>query len=666
MGLSIQHPAAPGAYLQRYDQRPPALATLRTDIAGFAGIAERGPIGVAVAVESFRQFQAVFGNFIGGGYLAYCLRGFFENGGKRARVVRVASGDPAKGAAAASYAVPVVGGGAGWTVSASSPGTWGNAIAVSLVERTAGQTTINLTQSTPVYSTAASTAGFAQNALVRLTQPGQPVQIRVLAGIDAALRRLYWLDPDPARRGGRQYAVTGFDPNGTLLAESLSYDLLVYAQGQLAALYQGLSVVPEAQSYAGVLLQPIDFSRLYRPPGALPLVTLVPPNLDPCAVPPPLSVVADAILPLGGGRDGLAVLTADDFIGAPTGTVSTGSATPVRCGLAALCAAEDVAMLAVPDILIQPVAPPRFLVPVVPADPCPVCPPVAAAAVPVNPVVVPELPPVFSDAAILKVQAAMLQQCEALGDRVGLLDAPWDTVTSSGGTDPVQGWRGNFDSTFGALYFPWVLAPDPLRLAPTRAVPACGHIAGLIAATDLAAGVHKAPANADLSWVQDVTVPVDPVAHGVLNSAGINAILGGSGRPIRVMGARTVSSDPNYRFLNVRRLVCMVRAALELASRWVVFEPNSPHTRACLTATISRFLNQLWKQGALAGTSAAAAFRVICNDSNNPVTTQILGELWVEIGIAPVVPFEFVLLRLGRSNDSLDIQESGALAAGSG
>ena len=284
----------------------------------------------------------------------------------------------------------------------------------------------------------------------------------------------------------------------------------------------------------------------------------------------------------------------------------------------------------------------------------------------VNPVVVPELPPVFSDAAILKVQAAMLQQCEALGDRVGLLDAPWDTVTSSGGTDPVQGWRGNFDSTFGALYFPWVLAPDPLRLAPTRAVPACGHIAGLIAATDLAAGVHKAPANADLSWVQDVTVPVDPVAHGVLNSAGINAILGGSGRPIRVMGARTVSSDPNYRFLNVRRLVCMVRAALELASRWVVFEPNSPHTRACLTATISRFLNQLWKQGALAGTSAAAAFRVICNDSNNPVTTQILGELWVEIGIAPVVPFEFVLLRLGRSNDSLDIQESGALAAGSG
>ena len=132
------------------------------------------------------------------------------------------------------------------------------------------------------------------------------------------------------------------------------------------------------------------------------------------------------------------------------------------------------------------------------------------------------------------------------------------------------------------------------------------------------------------------------------------------------MGARTVSSDPNFRFLNVRRLVCMVRAALELCSRWVVFEPNSPHTRASLSATITRFLNLLWKQGALVGASAAAAFQVVCNDSNNPSATQALGQLFVDIGIAPVVPFEFVLLRLGRSNDSLDIQESGLLAAGSG
>jgi uncharacterized protein len=666
MSLSIQHPSSPGAYLQRYDQRPPPLATLRTDIAGFAGIAERGPVGVAVPVESFRQFQAVFGDFIGGGYLAYCLRAFFENGGKRARVVRVASDDPARGAAAASYPLPVVGAGVGWTIAASSPGTWGNGVSASLVERTLGQTTINLTQSTPAYSTAASTAGFALNSLVRLSQPGQPVQIRVLAGIDAALRRLYWLDPDPARRGGRQYPVTGFDPNGVLMAESLTYDLLVYAENQLSALNQGLSVVPEAPTYAAVLLKPIDFSRIGRPPGALPLVSLLPPPIGPYDVPAPLEVVADSMLPLTGGRDGLAVLTQNDFIGAPAGTVTFNSVTPIRRGLAALCAATDVAMVAIPDILIRPEAPPLFLAPAAPEDPCPVCPPSAVVATPVTPAPIQELPPVFSDQAILEVQAAMLQQCATLGDRVALLDAPWDCAAGSGGTDPVLGWRNNFDSAFGALYFPWLMAPDPLNVAPTRALPACGHIAGLIAATDLAIGVHKAPANADLAWVQDVTVPVDPQAHGVLNTAGINAILGANGRPIRVMGARTVSSDPNFRFLNVRRLVCMVRAALELCSRWVVFEPNSPHTRACLSATITRFLNLLWKQGALVGASAAAAFQVVCNDSNNPSETQALGQLFVDIGIAPVVPFEFVLLRLGRSNDSLDIQESGLLTAGSG
>jgi uncharacterized protein len=666
MSLSIQHQSAPGAYLQRYDQPPPPLATLRTDIAGFVGIAERGPVGVAVAVESFPQFQAVFGDFIGGGYLAYCVRAFFENGGNRARVVRVASDDPARGAAAASRPLPVVGGGAGWIVAASSPGTWGNGISASLVERTPGQTTIDLTRSTPAYATAASTSGFALNSLVRLSQPREPAQIRVLAGVDAALRRLYWLDPNPARRGGRQYALTGFDPNGTLMAESLTYDLLVYVEGQLAAINQGLSVVPEAQTYAAVLLQPIDFSRVGPPPGALPLVSLMPPLLGPNVVPAPLAVAADAILPLSGGRDGLAVLTQDDFIGAPAGTVTFNSVAPVRRGLAALCAATDVAMLAIPDILIRPEAPPLFLAPSAPVDPCPVCPQRAAPATPAPPLPAQELPPVFSDQAILAVQAAMLQQCETLGDRVALLDAPWDSVTGSGGTDPVLAWRNNFDSEFGALYFPWLLAPDPLRLAPTRALPACGHIAGLIAATDLAIGVHKAPANADLAWAQDVTVPVDPQAHGVLNMAGINAILGASGRPIRVMGARTISSDPNFRFLNVRRLLCMVRVALDLCSRWVVFEPNSPHTRACLTATISRFLNLLWKQGALVGASAAAAFQVVCNDSNNQSATQALGELFVDIGIAPVVPFEFVLLRLGRSTDSLDIQERGVLAAGSG
>jgi hypothetical protein len=666
MTLSIRHPTAPGAYLQRYDQPPPATASLRTDIAGFVGIAERGPIGNPVAIENFRQFQAVFGDFIGGAYLAYSLRAFFENGGRRARVVRVGSDDPQRGAAAASCAVPALGDGASWTVVASTPGVWGNDIAVSLVERNAAQDLIDQNRSTPSFAAVGSTSGLAANTLVRLSQAGVPAQFRVVAAIDAAQNLVYWLDPDPAQRGGRQYAVGGFDPNKPLLIESIAYDLLVYRQGQLAAVTQSLSLVPEAQNYAAVLVQPIAFSTNGPPAGALPLVSLIPPAIAPTDVPASLAVVSGAVLPLTGGRDGLAALTVDDFIGDPTNPQYDASGAPILRGLASLASVAEVAALAVPDILIRPVQPPVFVPQQAIEDPCPVCPPTSIRPAAFVPPLTGELPPVFSDADILAVQAAMIDQCETMRDRVALLDPPWDTASGSEiGIAPIQAWRNNFDSQFGAIYFPWLAAPDPLHLAPTRAVPPSGHIAGLIAAIDLSIGVHRAPANFALSWVQDASIPLDTAMHGVLNTAGINVIRGDSGRPFRVMGARAVTSDPTFRFISVRRLLCMVRVALDLCTRWAVFEPNNPHTRVSLTSTITSFLHQLWIQGALAGATAAAAFQVVCDDSNNPPTTEAMGELFVDLGLAPSTPFEFVLLRLGRSTDSLDIQERGVLPAGS-
>ncbi|HEY1749965.1 MAG TPA: phage tail sheath C-terminal domain-containing protein [Caulobacteraceae bacterium] len=665
MSLSIRHPTAPGAYLQRDDQRPSAIASLRTDIPGFVGIAERGPIGVAVAVESFRQFQAVFGSFIGGGFLAYSVRAFFENGGQRTRVVRVASDDPSLGALPAACAVPVAGGGAGWTIAASSPGVWGNAVSVSLVERTPAQCLVDQLRSTPTVAAVNSTAGFAANALVRLTQPGASTQTRVVAAIDPARSLIYWIDPDPSRRGGRQLAVTGFDPTQPLLVESLQYDLLVYYQGRLAAVSQGLALTPEDQAYCAVLLQPIDFAGGQLPPGALPLVTLLAPPLAPTDVPAPLAVVSDAILPLTGGQDGLAALTAADFIGDVMTGAFDAAGRPILRGLAALAVAGDIAMIAAPDILIRPEAPPVFLPQPAAIDPCPVCPPSAPPPAPFAPPIVGELPPIFADSAILAVQAAMIDQCETLADRVALLDPPWDTASdASVGVSPIQAWRNNFDSEFAGLYYPWLAAPDPLFPGGTRALPPSGHVAGLIAANDLAIGVHHAPANVDVAWAQSATIAIDLAVHGLLNTAGVNVIRGDSGRPLRVMGARTVSSDPTFRFINVRRLLCMVRGALDLSTRWAVFEPNNPHTRASLTATITRFLSQLWKQGALVGASAAAAFQVVCDDSNNPPTTEAMGELFVDIGLAPSTPFEFVLLRLGRSADSLDVQERGVLAAG--
>ncbi|MGF6870997.1 phage tail sheath family protein [Paraburkholderia sp. MM5477-R1] len=452
-----------------------------------------------------------------------------------------------------------------------------------------------------------------------------------------------------------------------LLAESLTYDLVVYSLGSVATLNQGLSLVPEAQTYAGVLLAPIDYSKFDTPPGALSLVTMIPPAIGASDVPSPVSVVSGAVIPLDGGRDGVAVLTQDDFIGGSPGGPVDVTGEPAPRGLAALACACDVAMLAAPDILIRPVEPPVFIRQPVSVDPCPLCPRAPVRAIPVVPIVPEELPPLFPDSAILAVQAAMLAQCEALGDRVALLDPPWDAASdASVGVAPIQAWRDNFDSEYGGLYFPWLAAPDPLRLAPTRALPPSGHVAGLFASTDIAIGVHKAPANAALAWAQDVTVPVDLSTHGVLNTLGVNVIRSDMGRPMRVMGARTVSSDPTFRFINVRRLICMIRAALQRSMRWVVFEPNTPQTRSTVSSGIGHFLQQLYTQGALVGPTAAAAFAVICDDTNNTPMTQSAGQLIAHIALAPSTPFEFVLLRLGLSDDSLDIQERGVVIAGSG
>src|SRR5258708_3884624 len=144
----MRHPATPGAYLQRLDQSNHAIASVRTDIPGFIGIAERGPLDVPVAIESFKQFQAVFGNFIGGGFLAYSLRGFLENCGQRARVVRVASRDPVNGAAQAICTVEDENGNVGWTIAATSPGSWGNALAIAILPKARAQTTADAAAST--------------------------------------------------------------------------------------------------------------------------------------------------------------------------------------------------------------------------------------------------------------------------------------------------------------------------------------------------------------------------------------------------------------------------------------------------------------------------------------------------------------------------------------
>jgi phage tail sheath protein FI len=259
----------------------------------------------------------------------------------------------------------------------------------------------------------------------------------------------------------------------------------------------------------------------------------------------------------------------------------------------------------------------------------------------------------------------MVAHCEACRDRVALLDAPYQTARDPRlGLGPISAWRRRFDSSYAALYFPWVAVSDPLPApgAALRAIPPSGHVAGFIARTDLATGVHKAPANGPLAWLQDLTVPIDDNAHGALNPLHINAIRAFPGRGLRVFGARTLASDADWRYLNVRRLLLMIEKAIRLSIQWATFEPNHAATRSTLHLSITAFLLALWQKGALAGTTPKEAFFVQCDEDNNPAPARASGRLLVEVGVAAVTPFEFVVLRVGRVDSEFDVVEAGGAA----
>jgi phage tail sheath protein FI len=659
-------PATPGVYIERADAVRPDLAPLRTDIVGFVGIAERGPLNVPVAIDTMRQFETVFGNYIGGGYLAYCVRAFFENGGARCRVVRVASVDAGSGAAAASLPVPAVGSGPGITVSASSPGSWGNALSVAITPAWRAETLTVPGLGTTDAAIVETTSGFVGGSLVRLAQPGAPDLYRIVAAVDTAGRRLFWINPEPARRGLRERPLTGFDNNQPILVRRLDYDFLVRQSGRLVAVFSALSLVPGTPRYLCDVLALPDYTRPQSAATVPPPIIAAAAELAPDAVPTPLDVQEVVFQTLAGGSDGLAALRRDDFIGEAFDPLDgAAAASRKRRGLAALADTADVSVLAVPDILIRPELPLAFAaLPAVPKDPCAPCPAPDVVAVTPLPPPAGELPPTFGDEDVFAVQAAMVAQCEALRDRIALIDPPFSAAGSDRlGVAPLQAWASRFDTAFAALYFPWVAVSDPLAVAPTRLIPPSGHVAGQFAATDLASGVHHAAANVVLAWAQDLSVAVDGPTHGLLNSRGINVIRAAEGRPPRILGARTLSSDPTFRFVPVRRLISMLRRALDIGTQWAVFEPNNAATRLTLFNALNGFLGELWQRGALAGATADAGFQVRCDEINNPPTRRALGELHADIAVAPAAPFEFIILRLGRQGQTLEIAEGAASLA---
>jgi phage tail sheath protein FI len=247
--------------------------------------------------------------------------------------------------------------------------------------------------------------------------------------------------------------------------------------------------------------------------------------------------------------------------------------------------------------------------------------------------------------AVQAVQIKMIEHCELMGDRMAILDPP-------PGLSPQQmaEWRmqkAGYDSKFAAVYYPWFTVLDPLS-GRNVAVPPSGHMAGVWARNDDSRGVHKAPANEVIRGAIKPATQLTKGENDLLNPMGVNCIRAFPGRGIRVWGARTLSSEAEWRYLNVRRLFNYLEESIMEGTQWVVFEPNDDALWARIRRTISAFLVNEWRKGALFGLTPDEAFYVKCDRETNPAEGIDAGQVVCEIGVAPVKPAEFVIFRLAQ------------------
>ncbi|MFD4502784.1 phage tail sheath subtilisin-like domain-containing protein [Streptomyces sp. NPDC058457] len=253
------------------------------------------------------------------------------------------------------------------------------------------------------------------------------------------------------------------------------------------------------------------------------------------------------------------------------------------------------------------------------------------------------------------VQLGLIAHCELMGDRVAVIDPP-----PSLNARQIRVWRqetAGYDSKYAALYYPWIKTFDPSS-GQSRLIPPSGHVAGVWARNDAERGVHKAPANEVIRGAVDLELQITRGEQDLLNPIGVNCIRAFPGRGIRIWGARTLSSDPAWRYLNIRRYFNYLEESILIGTQWVVFEPNDHNLWARIRRNISAFLVNEWRSGALFGQRPEEAYYVKCDEETNPPESVDVGRVICEIGIAPVKPAEFVIFRLAQfSSGSGELQE---------
>jgi hypothetical protein len=236
---------------------------------------------------------------------------------------------------------------------------------------------------------------------------------------------------------------------------------------------------------------------------------------------------------------------------------------------------------------------------------------------------------------------ALITHCETLKDRFAVIDASQGSANVAG-LDP----RSQNDTKYAAFYYPWIKVIDPVA-GVRRLAPPGGHMVGIYARSDAERGVHKAPANESVRGAVDLEFQITKGEQDILNPRGVNCIRAFSSG-IRVWGARTLSSDTLWKYINIRRLFIFLEKSIDEGTQWVVFEPNNEKLWARVKQTITEFLTRVWRDGALMGAKPEEAFFVKADRTTMTQDDIDNGRLICLIGVAPVKPAEFVIFRIAQ------------------
>jgi uncharacterized protein len=606
---------APGVYVEEVSFRSKSIEGVPTSTTGYAGMTRYGPVQYTNGpktteprlITSFTEFERVYGGLeslhLGASgaderisYLAHAARAFFDNGGKRLYVSRVfAPREPAPGTfdfGVANRGVAVGAATATWR--ARWPGDLGEVLVQTRIVRSG-----NLTYSHPTFGVQVKRA--KAGAVVEILAPPVPPATLPTGNdaLTAADLAIVNVDAD-----GRQTFVGSGGAvvlNATDIIRLIEMQVIVTVSPDRTDVYDELAADPRQKRYIGKILQlddPEDENAVvwlnWTPPGAM----------TDAALQLMVALQGNANPRLANGHDGLEA-SPDDLKGEPA---DPDHAEVKATGLEALGEIDDIAIVALPD---------------------------AGG---------------YSTVDETAVAAQhLISHAENLRYRIAVVDAPPGSSMTE-----VRAFRGRFDSKYAALYHPWVEIFDPTERpsqgAPPKRIllPPSGFVTGIYARSDIERGVHKAPANEIVRGLTRFEANVNKPRQDVLNPEGINALRFFEGRGNRVWGARTMSSDPEWKYVNVRRLFIYLEHSIDKHTQWAVFEPNGPRLWANIRQTVEDFLLVLWRDGALLGDKPEQAYFVRCDRTTMTQNDLDNGRLICLIGVAPVKPAEFVIFRIGQ------------------